>query len=466
MKNVSWFCAVAIGIGLTACHHVGPLDDEGLSQTMQDPLEDQVDPESPDEVVFDYGGVDVLLVVDNSGSMDEEQQMLSTAVFTLVSALTDPLPGWPYPPVDDVRIGVVSSDMGLSWGGNPYQNGDGWPGDTPQGCGAVGDDGALQTYASGKSIYLQDGEIPCGEDSSQCPAGWTCNDIDENDIGVCDPVDDPSGPLACPTMDNPFAEAALDAPNEVLSEQVACLSSLGTSGCGFEQQLIAGVRGAEVNSGTFLRDGALLAVFAITDEDDCSIESNELFAETEVQNLADNKVNIACGLHPEHLFSPAELRQRMIAVKDGDADAVVFAALAGVPTDFACEGAGHMIAGCLEHPAMLGPVITEGDAFFFAPACERWEGDTLVTKARPAKRFVETAQEFQERGFVFSICNDDWQPVMDGFAKLILRAMWNLEVVDEEDSDDPPACSVVPAIGARRSSGAADLFGLLVQWES
>jgi hypothetical protein len=112
---------------------------------------------------------------------------------------------------------------------------------------------------------------------------------------------------------------------------------------------------------------------------------------------------------------------------------------------------------------MVAEVIQENDAYFFQPACQRYEGETLVTKARPGRRFVRTALEFQEYGFVYSICNDDWVPVMDSFARLILRAMWLVEDPDDEEYEEPPACSAAPALGARSRPGLLEIIGSLVE---
>jgi hypothetical protein len=64
--------------------------------------------------------------------------------------------------------------------------------------------------------------------------------------------------------------------------------------------------------------------------------------------------------------------------------------------------------------------VQEGDAWFFAPACERYEGSTMVTQARPGRRFVELAQAFGENGYVFSICNADWTDAMEDIARVII----------------------------------------------
>ena len=78
---------------------------------------------SNEQTASDFDGVDIVVVVDNSGSMAAEQSILSTGFYTLVNSLTRPLgpeidPSWVFPPVDDMRVAIVTSDMGLQWGGD------------------------------------------------------------------------------------------------------------------------------------------------------------------------------------------------------------------------------------------------------------------------------------------------------------------------------------------------------------
>jgi len=371
-----------------------------------------------DEIPLAYGdftGVDMLLVVDNSGSMGEEQEFLATSIFPLVNALTDPLPGWPFDPVDDLRVAVVSSDLGLQWGGNPYEYGDGWPGDTPMGCASIGDDGEFQTYSSGKTITLQHDVIPCDESASQCPTDWECGDF-TGDVGTCQAPDGDGKNQLCPGMDAMWAETG----DDDLAFEVACISALGTNGCGFEQQLqAAAIAIHKPDQQVFVRDGALLVVIEVSDEEDCSIESNELFAVPEIQQLAAGKVNVACVNHPQFLFSTTHLAQRLLAAKDGQPGSVVFAAIVGVPMDDVCQGTGDQITGCLDHPDMALDIQLESDAWFVEPACTRWVGDVLVTKARPGRRFVELATSFGDGGYVSSICNEDWRPAAEDIAQVI-----------------------------------------------
>jgi len=381
-----------------------------------------------------FEGVDMLVVVDNSGSMQEEQEILATAFFPLVNALVNPLPGWPYGAADNVRVAIVSSDMGLQWGGNPYENGDGWPGDTPTGCGSVGDNGEFQTYGSGKTINIQHDVIECDSSASQCPTGWACSATEPSEIGKCQaPGGDGTG-QTCPGMASTWAETPTGSgdsavKNDELAFQVACLSSLGTNGCGFEQQLqAAAVALNKSDQANFVREDALLAVIVVSDEEDCSIESNGLFAVDEIQNLADGRVNIACGNNPDYLYDAKGYKDTIEQVKGGKVGSAVFAAIVGVPPGDGdelseCEGSGDKLQQCLDHPDMELEVIEEGSgsstAFFFAPACDRWEGDAQVTKARPGRRYVELAQEFKNMGYMYSICRANWSPAMEDIAKLI-----------------------------------------------
>lgn len=346
--------------------------------------------------------------------------MLATAFFPLINALQDPLPGWPYPAVDDLRVAVVSSDMGLSWGGHPYDEGDGWPDDEiPEGCGSVGDNGQFRTYEPGKTIELLEGVISCEEGSAHCPEGWACQDIGQDGIGLCQPPGD--GTYSCPELASAWSETPIDGgPNAVLNGQVACLSALGTKGCGMEQQLQAAATALyRDDQQEFVRQDSLLAVILVTDEEDCSIAYKALFLTPEIQFQQTGKVNLVCGNHPQYLYEAASFAERFFAAKDNRPGSVVVAAIMGVPIDPACLGAGDQIAGCLGHPKMQLEVVEENGGYYFAPACVRVEGEKLVTKARPGRRFVKLVEMFGEDGYAFSICDEDWRPAADEIAEMI-----------------------------------------------
>ncbi len=365
--------------------------------------------------------VDIVILVDNSGTMGEEQKILTTQFFNLVNALVDP----PTPPecgvVEDVRIGIITSDLGLQSGEardlpvpHPF----------PAQCLQYGDDALFRTYTPGFGIDIQPSAIRCNAPATQCPSGWTCDAIDSTGVGSCIPPagSDGSG-QPCPDMGAAWIETAKAAPNPSLAFQAACLAVQGTGGCLFEQQL-KGLAAAPTANAGFLREDALLALIAVSDEEDCSVGDVAFFYEPDVaQGL---NMNMACQKHPDRLFLPEYYYDRFLQLKGGDINKVVFAGIVGVPVGPTCEGLGNAIGGCLDDQEMqLVEAMLDTVHLDYRPACERFvppestETTDRVTKAAPGRRYVELAQRLGDRGLISSICNEDWERVMREIAKLI-----------------------------------------------
>jgi len=167
----------------------------------------QINPNKPN-------GVDVLLVVDNSGGMGYPQQWLARDISTLVNGL-DKLPGGP-----NYRLGVTTTDMGVGM----YSN---------AGCTAAGDGAELL--------------IP-----SSCPK--------------------PQGNVRYVQRIGTSTNV-----QGSVSQAVSCMVKQGTGGCGFEQALKAMKTALTSANKGFLRSDAALAVVLLTNEDDCSAASNTLF---------------------------------------------------------------------------------------------------------------------------------------------------------------------------------------------
>jgi len=172
-----------------------------------------------------FAKVDVLVMVDNSTSMEAEQAALAAAFPAFIAELRKVPGGLP-----DLHIGVVSSSLGA-----------GKFTDVP-GCPPDGDKGKLQHTARTMS-----GECPLPKD----------NYIHTSEDGSANNF---TGDLA---------------------EAFSCIAELGVGGCGFEHQMasVARALGGKVGGYTgeapkenagFLRDDAMLLVVFITDEDDCS----------------------------------------------------------------------------------------------------------------------------------------------------------------------------------------------------
>ena len=117
-------------------------------------------------------------------------------------------------------------------------------------------------------------------------------------------------------------------------------------GCGFEQQLES-ILASDRNTanGGFNRDGALLAVILITDEDDCSTTDPRVF---DVEPRASNpfqgpftsmdelQFNLRCSAHSDASAADSAIRGRGRELKD-DPSQVVFAAITGIPEDSALD---------------------------------------------------------------------------------------------------------------------------------
>ena len=348
--------------------------------------------------------VDLLFVVDNSASMTQEQELLAMAVPALTNLLAQGINGVPL----DVRVAMVTTDMGLSYTGGSYDNG---PWQIDLRCSGYGNNGE----------FLANTQV--------CPAALDF--------------------LAAPGYLTPVNQVTGQPDFNGFTTASACvLQNVGTSGCNFEKQLAA-VPAAmgNYNQSTFLRADALTVVIVISDEEDCSVASADWY---EVSELGTAATNTACGKHPDMLEDVQTFRQTMINIKTAatgaDATAsLMFAAITGVPVGSVCEGRGDQIGNCLDvAPGVNGtgtmgnPAIVEravgmsGEAVqtYFEYACIRYAegtseetGDFPITAAYPATRIVKMAQLFGEMGYIYSICNADWSPVMVQVAQAVLQRM-------------------------------------------
>ncbi len=169
--------------------------------------------------------LDVLFVIDTSRAMGETQRLLASAFPAFVDRL---LGGLSPDSIDktvvvtvDLHVGAISSDLGA---------------------------GTACTTNDGGRLRTAPGCFPS-----------------------------PGGFLAPPLRSGPGIEFPA---RTALRDSFACIAELGTSGCIFQQPLLAARRALSpelgINPG-FLRDDAALAVILVTDGDDCSAAKDEIF---------------------------------------------------------------------------------------------------------------------------------------------------------------------------------------------
>ena len=194
----------------------------GCSDDAKPTIDAGLSSESPAQIPVYTRDVDVLFVIDNSGSMRQEQESLASNFPRFIEVLERMEGGLP-----NIHLGVISSNVGTG----PTNGG----GDA---CIGQGDNGDLQ---------LKDG----------CPS--LGGDLFIEDI----------------VTDEETGTRSFNYTGD-LASQFACMAQLGTTGCGFEQHLESMKRALDPNNETnagFVRDDAFLAVIFLQDEDDCSTTS-------------------------------------------------------------------------------------------------------------------------------------------------------------------------------------------------
>lgn len=320
------------------------------------------------------GELDVLLMVDNSNSMSQEQSSLVAQIPRLVEALaTGDVNGdgiQEFPAVESLRIGTVSSDMGVG----------------------------------GFSVF-------------------TCNEPNFGDDGLLRTRGNTmiAGCAAIYPSYLSFS-AATDTMPAAFAQDVTCVAALGSNGCGFEQQLDAmlkavtpstaiGADGSPVTfaNGTtghadganagFLRSDAVLALINLTDEDDCSAIDPDVFNEGSAR-YPGSDLNLRCFQYPEAV-QPVSRYVHGFASLKADPSAVVYATISGIPTDLEGESYDTILAD----PRMIERPDPEARSQL-TPSCDV-EGRGL---AFPPRRLIETARGLEEEGVLTvatSICQEN-----------------------------------------------------------
>jgi hypothetical protein len=340
-----------------------------------------------DEACCEIAGapVDVLLVIDNSISMEEEQVSLAEQIPRVVDILASgDFDGDGVPETAaayDLHFGVVTTDMGTG-------------GVTVPTCPEpmFGDDGALRT-------------------------------LGRADLASC--VD------SYPTFLTLHPSDAEADPHAV-ARDLTCVGQAGTGGCGFEQPLeamlkavtpstsplrfVAGTSGhADGANAGFLRDDSILVVLVLSDENDCSVSDPELLDPGSTRYSED--LNLRCFSYPDALHPVARYVDGLLATRSDPRD-LIFAVVAGIPMDLTPGGTPEF-AAVLSDPRMAE--VLEG----IAPTRLRFSCEDVGGAAFPPRRLVEAAQQLQERGATSalgSICQADLSgPLEDLLRRISLR---------------------------------------------
>jgi len=367
--------------------------------------------------------VDLLFMVDNSGSMREEQASLREQFPKIISVLTTGMRsnGMPFPPAKDLHLGVVSSDMGLvGIQGIEKCRTDG------------GDDGIMLNTPS--------------PDVAGCQASYPRF-------------------LAYVAGVNDEAQTSTD---------FQCIASLGTDGCGFEQQLEAVLKAlwpsididpmtgeprqpnrieflgdangfgkeghGDTDNAGFLRNNpaeglSLIAIIMVTDEEDCSSRNTIHFIPNPLADdpLAMQALNLRCFYNPQNLYPLERYINGYKALRPGNEKLVIFGAIVGVPPDLVTPEdyanvnwsddveREQFYATIMNHPQMqeVPDPNASAQGGNLQPSCNV----TGRGRAYPPRRIVEVARGFGTNGTVHSICQEDLGPAVDAIIDVIAKQL-------------------------------------------
>lgn len=333
--------------------------------------------------------IDLLFVIDNSGSMSEEQQSLTANFQLFINVLENIEGGLP-----NVHIGVVSTDVGVG------------PNNGGTGCSANGDNGGLRTNPA------------CGVSNAYI--------IDTEDGGA-------------------GRNQNYDSGANSLAETFSCMAGLGINGCGFEQPLESIKRALDrsnpANSG-FLRENAFLAVVIVSDEDDCSVSDTNMFDTTQndisaplgpLSSFRCFEFGVAC--EPDDPRTPGP-RQNCLPRDDSQYMTPVqqyIDFLKGVKQD----PNQIIVAGIIGNPTPVTVGIdSENNIPKLAPSCTSASGE-----AAPAVRLQTFLDGFPQRNTVTTICNDNLTDALVQIAELLKKVVGNPCLEGDIDTD-PEAAGV------------------------
>ncbi|MBX7082678.1 MAG: hypothetical protein K1X88_25960 [Nannocystaceae bacterium] len=224
--------------------------------------------------------IDLLFVIDNSGTMAEEQLNLALNFPRLIERLEtlEDSAGNMISP--DVQIMVTTTDFG-----NPlctpfqpagYEPAKGAP--TTSGCNARIDD-----------------FTGLGSNPDMVPEA--CTTVCQSDIVPSDPFIGFS-PTGANVPDVPPKDINGDGSQDsAVAQALACIGPQGINGCGYEAPLETMLQalnpGASWNKGSkpFLRQGALLAIAIVTDEVECSVKDYSIMEDEAYQETNPNNGN-------------------------------------------------------------------------------------------------------------------------------------------------------------------------------
>ena len=362
--------------------------------------------------------VDVLFLIDDSGSMRLTQDKLLRDFPTFMTRLQDQPPGLP-----NLHVAVISSDMGAGDGSIAT-------------CDSVGGKQGIFQYTPRGACTV-----------TKLNAGST---YISNVGGVANYTGD-------------------------LSDAFACVAALGEAGCTFEQPFAAILRAlgadgqaAPAENQGFLRPEAYLAIIMLTNEDDCSASPGVALFDTT------SNTNLASLLGPPASFRCNEFghncdggHPRRLAPNGDVAATVTYNGCTSNDTEghlLSARDTANALKALKADPAQLAVMSIQAPA---TPYTVTWKDPTVAdsscgaascpwpviahsctasdaTFGDPGVRTAQLVNEFGAQGLVLPICADSFAPSLDRAAMLINSMLSPpcIQPAIELDAAGQPDCNV------------------------
>ena len=382
--------------------------------------------------------VDLLFMVDNSNSMNQEQFLLRMEIPRMVQVLAsgdrDGDGTAEFTAVRSMHVGIITSDLGA-------------------------------------------GNVPAGETVPSCDPGLGDDGIMRNTS---------RGGTGClPTYPSRVFAFERDGGGDpaAFAADVGCVADLGTGGCGFEQQLEATLKALSPASpqpfvssayvpltffggtfghgddpgsnGGFLRPDSALAIVLLTDEEDCSVPEYNIFYMNDLI-YAGNPLNLRCSrFGATALYSTDRYVRGFIQLRENPG-LLIFAPIVGIPVDLVDSSYEDMLADArlteIEDTAMVPPQR-------LLPSCNTDNG-----VAFPPRRIIEVARGLRDARAsttVQSICAASFGPAIDVIVAKIADALGGacLPRALNQAADGTVGCDVfelLPAAGGTATETNCD----------
>jgi hypothetical protein len=261
----------------------------------------------------------------------------------------------------------------------------------------------------------------------------SCEDLDGDD-GVFRTA--PGYPRRCEASYPAFLSFSPGGDLDSFADDFHCLGRVGTNGCGVEQPLEAALKaltpstsptrfafgsdrghGDGANAG-FLRSDSILAILFVTDEDDCSFHDPDLWRVDSARYSGD----LRCVDYEAEALHPISRYVDGFRALRPDRDRLVIGAITGVPEDLVTD------PEAVDYDAILADErMTRRPNPAFPGALQASCTRLRVASAEPPVRIVQTLRELGSNAVAQSICSESFEPALIAITSRLGRAIRRIE---------------------------------------